>query len=64
MAIKDENGKVTGWSFAILDRTHVASPSLLASKTYEMPSISDNMAKIGWSNVRFRCQLAKGEGKT
>jgi hypothetical protein len=49
MAIKDENGKVTGWSFAILgsDARHVTK-FIGFKETYEdAVEYRTNMAKIG-----------------
>jgi hypothetical protein len=55
MAIKDENGKVTGWSFAIVgsDVRHVTK-FIGFKETYEdAVEYRTNMAKIGWRNVQI-----------
>ena len=55
MAIRDENVKVRGWSFAILrsDARHVTK-FIAFKETYEdAVEYMDNMTKIGWCNVQI-----------
>jgi len=55
MAIRDESGKVTGWTFAILGSDARRVTKFVGFKeTYEdAVDFRKKMAKIGWRNVQI-----------